>query len=355
MFESDAHISSVRGGWKMEGQQPSGAAAPEAAQRSCVCGPVLCLVGPTATGKSDLGKEIAQLVGGEVLSADSMQVYKGMNIGTAKLTPAEMEGVPHHLINLVEPDVRFTVADWTRAADRVIADIHHAGRLPIVVGGTGLYIRSIVEDLDFAEQPGTAVVRAKWQAFMEAQGVNRLHDELRRRDAVQANRLHPNDVRRVIRALEVFELGQRTMSEQYDWRVKGGRYETVQFGLTMERPALYEQIDRRVVRMMAAGLYDEVAQLLGCGYDERFTSMQAIGYKEMLRAVRGEISANEATMEIARATRRFAKRQLSWFRRDPRVQWLTVDSGQACWLQQKAQILQIATTLAAGILPGHRE
>lgn len=337
----------------MTGGSQWGDLEPPVSLRQSPCLPVLCLVGPTATGKSDLGIEVAKAVGGEVLSADSMQVYKGMDIGTAKLSLAERDGVPHHLIDLVEPNEPFTVANWTKAADQVIAAVHQSGRLPIVVGGTGLYVRAIVEDLDFAEHAGTSEVRAKWQAFLDAHGANRLHDELKSRDAVQANRIHPNDVRRVIRALEVFESGGRAMSVQYDWRLKGGRYDTVQFGLMVDRPSLYQKINERVRAMVQAGLLEEVSGLLARGFDERLTAMQAIGYKEMLRAVRGEVTVDDAGVEIARATRRFAKRQLSWFGRDTRIQWLSVAAGLPD--RYKDNILRTATALAAGIRDRQRE
>ncbi|MCL6453400.1 MAG: tRNA (adenosine(37)-N6)-dimethylallyltransferase MiaA [Alicyclobacillus sp.] len=311
--------------------------------------PVLCIVGPTATGKSALAVRVAKAVGGEVLSADSMQVYRGMDIGTAKLTAEEMQGVPHHLMDLVDPKEPFTVADWTRAADEVIARLHALGRLPVVVGGTGLYIRAIVEDLDFAEQPGSAAARAHWQRFLEEYGTAALHAALRARDPVRASRLHPNDVRRVIRALEVFETGRRRMASTYDWTIRGGRYDTVQFGLTLDRDLLYKRIDDRVRCMVQRGLYEEVRRLAAEGCDEHMTSMQAIGYKEMLQAVRGEITVAAAAEEIARATRRFAKRQLSWFRRDPRVRWMRWDAPAPERELSECEILRTAAQLAAGI------
>ena len=317
--------------------------------------PVLCIVGPTATGKSDLGIAVAKAVQGEVLSADSMQVYKGMDIGTAKLSKDEMEGVPHHLLNLVYPDEPFSVADWTVAADTAIAQLHARGKLPIVVGGTGLYIRAMTEDLDFAEQPGHAAIREKWQVFLEENGPSRLHEELKQRDVTTAQRLHPNDVRRVIRALEVYEATGQPMSSQYDWGRQGGRYHTVLFGLTLPREALYERINLRVDKMVEAGLYDEVKQLLSQGYGEHNTSMQAIGYKEMVRAVRGEISVDDAIADIKQATRRFAKRQLSWFRRDNRIEWMTMDSCGDLTEVDKMRIFQVAKALSAGIVPTNLE
>ncbi|WP_083486587.1 tRNA (adenosine(37)-N6)-dimethylallyltransferase MiaA [Alicyclobacillus ferrooxydans] len=307
--------------------------------------PVLCIVGPTATGKSDLGIEVALSAGGEVLSADSMQVYRQMNIGTAKISKDEMQGVPHHLIDLVDPDVAFSVADWTEQADEAILRLHAQGKLPIVVGGTGLYIRAITEDLDFAEQPELRAIRDKWQAFLAEHGPKSLHDELAKRDEQRALMLHPNDTRRVIRALEVVEGTGRLMSSDYDWGQQGGRYHTVLIGLTMPREDLYERINLRVDRMVEQGLYDEVRTLLELGYGEDLASMQAIGYKEMVRAVRGEISLPDAVLEIQQATRRFAKRQLSWFRRDQRIDWLTVDKTRGVAQADKVRIFDLARGL----------
>lgn len=311
--------------------------------------PVLCIVGATGVGKSDVAVAVAKAVGGEVVSADSMQIYRGMDIGTAKLTEAEMQGVPHHLIDIVDPDTPFTVADWTRRADQVIAGIHARGRLPIVVGGTGLYIRAIVEDLDFATQVGSTEVRARWQRFVQEQGNEALHAALARVDEVSAQRLHPNDVRRVIRALEVAEARKRPLSDTYDWRLKGGRYRTLQFGLAIERDGLNELLDARVDRMLARGLEDEVAGLLAAGYDRGLTSMQAIGYKEVASYVCGEWSRDEAIAKLKQATRRFAKRQRSWFRRDTRIQFITRHPGVETLDELAHPIVAGARELSAGI------
>jgi tRNA dimethylallyltransferase len=281
---------------------------------------VLCIVGPTATGKSELGIELAKLLDGEVVSADSMQVYRKMDIGTAKLTVDEMEGIPHHLLDIVEPDQPFTVADWVENADRVIQDIQQRQKLPIVVGGTGLYIRSIVEDLEFGRHSGLEEVRQKWEDYADRYGNLALHNALSERDASSANRLHPNDRRRLIRALEISELGE-PMSDNYDWRVKGGRHRTFQIGLSMQRELLYKRVNQRVDKMVKNGLYQEVDGLLNQGYHRHLNAMQAIGYKEVAAAIAGEVSLETAIDDVKRATRRFAKRQLSWFRRDPRIHW----------------------------------
>ncbi len=317
--------------------------------------PVLCIVGPTATGKSDLGIQLAKQLCGEVLSADSMQVYRGMDIGTAKVTREEQQGVPHHLLDLVSPDVRFTVADWVKRADAAISEIHARGNLPIVVGGTGLYIRAITEDLSFAEEEGSEEVRRRWFSYLQQYGPEALHQALRERDPASAARLHPNDTRRVIRALEVFELGGKPLSAHYDWRVKGGRYWTEQFGLTADREILYERVNARVDRMMEIGLLEEVAQLRRLGYDRNLTSMQAIGYKELLAYLDGEVSLEQAVTDIKMATRRFVKRQLSWFRRDPRVRWLQLDEKGAVRPEDIEDILTIGRQMLAGIWKASRE
>lgn len=311
--------------------------------------PVLYIVGPTASGKSDLGVLVAKRIGGEVVSADSMQVYQQMDIGTAKLTPKEMDGVPHHLINLVAPDVPFTVADWLKLANEKIAQLHSQGKLPIVVGGTGLYIRSLTDDLNFAEQTGSPERRSFWQKFAQERGNQALHDELVIRDSKAAARLHPNDVRRVIRALEVYELAKRPLSASYDWRLKEGRYQIKQLGLTMDREDLYIRVEDRVDKMLEMGLFEEVRHLLDAGYARNLTSMQAIGYKELAACIAGEVTYDEAVDQIKQATRRFAKRQLSWFRRDSRVSWYARSSEGDLPLSAVEAILQIASTLAAGI------
>jgi tRNA dimethylallyltransferase len=311
--------------------------------------PVLCIVGPTATGKSELGVWLAKQLGSEVISADSMQVYRGMDVGTAKLSSEEMQGVPHHLIDIVDPLDRFTVAEWKARAETVIDRLHARGVLPLVVGGTGLYIRSITDDLDFAGAEGSAAIRDKWRRFAEAHGAAALHAELAARDPETARRLHPNDVRRVIRALEVIELGQSPWSDRYAWRLRGGRYQTLQIGLTMPRKALYARVDQRVDLMLERGLVEEVRRLLEQGVERSCTSMQAIGYKEIAAYLNGELGYEEAIARVKQATRRFVKRQLSWFRRDPRIVWIEKDAS-GCWPDGALDaILRAARRLAAGI------
>jgi len=311
--------------------------------------PVLCIVGPTAIGKSDFGVRVAKTVGGEILSADSMQVYRHMNIGTAKLQKEEMQNVPHHLLDIVNPDEDFSVAQWIRLADNLIADICRRGRLPIVVGGTGLYIRSVVDTLEFGHSSKSEAVRQQWTEFATAHGSEALHRILAERDEQAARRLHPNDVRRVVRALEVLETAGHPLSASYDWRRRSERYHTVQFGLTMDRQQLYKRVEQRVDGMLAAGLVAEVENLLRLGYSSDLISMQAIGYKELAAYFRGLLTLDEAVLLLKRNTRRFVKRQLSWFQRDDRIQWLQVHPDSGVSEEEYHRVCQIGESLQAGI------
>ncbi len=311
--------------------------------------PVLCITGPTAAGKSDLGVQIAKAVGGEVISADSMQVYRKMDIGTAKLTPEEMQGVPHHLMDVAEPDEPFTVADWTRLAHDCIERLHQSGKLPIIVGGTGLYIKSIVDGLDFSGQAGSPEIREKWHQYALTNGPDALYLALVERDSQTAQRLHKNDQRRIVRALELYETTHRPMSQTYDWQESRGRYDATQIAIDMERAALYQRVELRVDVMLQRGLYREVSELLEAGYSRSLTSMQAIGYKELAACIDGETSYEEAVAQMKQATRRFVKRQLSWFRRDKRIMWLNREPDGQFPPGAVKSILDTASRLAAGI------
>jgi tRNA dimethylallyltransferase len=288
---------------------------------------VICITGPTATGKSDLGVELATLFDGEIISADSMQVYRGMDIGTAKLSKAEMKDIPHHLIDIVDPSARFTVADWSTRADSVIQSLRSSHKVPFIVGGTGLYIRSITENLDFASESGSSVVREKWRAYGDEHGKDALYNALCEVDPATAARLHPNDIRRVIRALEVYELRDTPLSSTYNWSKRGGRYETLQLATLFERQVLYERVNRRVDKMMEDGLLEEVQSLLRSGVSPDAQSMQAIGYKELVSHLQGVVDLEVAVSSIKQATRRFVKRQMSWFSRDERIIWLQRGTG----------------------------
>jgi tRNA dimethylallyltransferase len=306
---------------------------------------LLIVVGPTAVGKTRLGVELAKRWNGEVISADSMQIYRGMDIGTAKITEEEAEGIPHWGIDLVDPDQPFTVADYQEYAEAKIREIDARGKLPILVGGTGLYVRSITDYLDFTEADMDLSFRQALQKEAEEKGVSHLHDKLAQVDPVTAKRLHPNDLRRVIRALEVYHLTGKPMSEAYEEAPEEPKYRMVMIGLTIhDRELLYERINQRVDLMIDQGLVDEVKRLLQKGYHKGLTSMQAIGYKEIISHLEGMMTLEESIEEVKRGTRRFAKRQLSWFRREKRIHWFDV-------LQKKQdEIHKEISQMMAGIL-----
>lgn len=283
---------------------------------------MIAVVGPTAAGKSDLAVELARRLDGEIINADSMQLYRGMDIGTAKLTPAERRGVPHHLLDVWEVTEPANVADYQRMARAAIADIRARSRIPLLVGGSGLYVRAVLDDLDF---PGTdAAVRARLEAELAAAGPQVLHERLRERDPVAAAAILPTNGRRVVRALEVIELsGGRFTATMPAHRYV---YDAVQIGLAVPRPELDERITARVERMWAAGFVDEVRALEANGLRDGRTAARALGYAQVLRALAGEGTLKHAKELTVRATRRFARRQESWFRRDPRVRWLPYDA-----------------------------
>ncbi|MBF8185306.1 tRNA (adenosine(37)-N6)-dimethylallyltransferase MiaA [Nonomuraea sp. K274] len=280
--------------------------------------PVIAVVGPTAAGKSDLAVEIALHLGGECVNADSMQLYRGMDIGTAKLTPAEQRGVPHHLLDVWDVTVTASVAEYQRLARAVI----DAVEVPVLVGGSGLYVRAAIDDLEF---PGTdPEIRARLEAELAERGPAPLHERLRERDPAAAAAILASNGRRIVRALEVIEHSGRPFSAtmpSYD-----AVHPSVQIGLDVPRPELDERIEVRVARMWQAGLVDEVRDLLGKGLAEGRTAARALGYAQVIRFLEGEWSEEHAMAETVRATRRFARRQESWFRRDPRVCWLPYDT-----------------------------
>ncbi|MFC4115745.1 tRNA (adenosine(37)-N6)-dimethylallyltransferase MiaA [Nonomuraea zeae] len=296
--------------------------------------PVIAVVGPTAAGKSDLAVDIALRLGGECVNADSMQLYRGMDIGTAKLTPAEQRGVPHHLLDVWDVTVTASVAEYQRLARAVI----DAVEVPVLVGGSGLYVRAAIDELEF---PGTdPEIRARLESELAERGPAPLYERLREQDPAAAAAILPSNGRRIVRALEVIEHSGRPFSAtmpSYD-----AVYPSVQIGLDVPRPELDERIAVRVERMWAAGLVDEVRTLLGKGLAEGRTAGRALGYAQVIRFLEGEWSEEQAIEETVRTTRRFARRQESWFRRDPRVCWLPYDApdllerslaritGQAC-------------------------
>jgi tRNA dimethylallyltransferase len=280
---------------------------------------VIAVVGPTAAGKSDLGVFLAQQLGGEVVNADSMQLYRGMDIGTAKLTPEERGGVPHHLLDIWDVTVTASVAEYQRLARARIDALLAEGRWPILVGGSGLYVRGAVDNLEF---PGTdPEVRARLEEELALRGPGALHARLAAADPEAARAILPSNGRRIVRALEVIEITGRPFTANLPGH--DSVYDTVQIGVDVARPELDERIARRVDRMWDAGLVEEVRALEAQGLREGRTASRALGYQQVLAALAGECTMEEARQETVRATKRFARRQDSWFRRDPRVHWLS--------------------------------
>ena len=283
---------------------------------------LLVICGPTASGKTALAVALAKATGGEVVSADSMQIYRRMDIGTAKPTEEEMDGVPHHMLDVADPGEDYSVARYVSDATACVEDILSRGKLPIVAGGTGLYIDNLLAGREFAAFTGQW--RQKLQERAEREGIEVLYRELEQVDPQRAAKLHLADGKRIIRALEVWHETGETITD-HDRRTAAlpPRYEAVRIGLTFaERADMWERIDRRVDQMMAAGLVEEVEDLLSSGVPESCTAMQAIGYKEMVAALREGRAVDEAAEEIKLRSRQYAKRQLTWFRREPSVKWI---------------------------------
>lgn len=283
--------------------------------------PVLVIAGPTASGKSGWALRLAQDYDLEIISADSRQVYCQMDIGTAKVTPAECAQVPHHLINLVQPDQAFSVADFVALAHPLIEDIHSRGRLPCVVGGTGLYIQALIGGL--AEVPtGDDDLRAELHQREENEGEGTLHRLLEDVDPVAAADIHPRNIIRLVRALEVFYLSGRRLSElKNEHKFSDQRYRSLQLAPALERPELYRRIDLRVEQMLAAGLLDEVRTLLR-HYDPQLKAMQTLGYRESIQFLHGELEYSQMVEFIQTRTRQYAKRQLTWLRKDQATIWV---------------------------------
>lgn len=282
---------------------------------------ILVVVGPTATGKSDLALRLAREVGAEIISADSMQVYRGMDIGTAKPTLEQRAGIPHHLIDVAEPDRLFSAADFADAANEAIRAIAGRNGRVIVVGGTGLYIRALLKGL--VDSPsGAGDVRKALQEEAAQSGNKAMLERLRLVDPELAERMHPNNLVRIIRALEVHRLTGIPLSRhQQEHAFNGRRYDALQIGISIDRRELYARIEARVDRMLAEGLLEEVQGLLAQGYDRQLKAMRAIGYKEAAAYLAGECSLEEAVQLMKRDTRRYAKRQLTWFNADPDILW----------------------------------
>lgn len=282
--------------------------------------PVLVIAGPTASGKTALAAELAKKYNGEVISADSMQIYKKMDIGTAKPTAEETKGIPHHMIDIREPWEDFSVAAYVEKAHEIIRDITNREKLPIVAGGTGLYINSLIDDVDFSKDEGNGELRKQLRELAETEGVGKLMERLKKCDPVSYEKIHPNNLKRVIRAIEFCELTGKPISQQTEEsKQKESRYNPLMLMINLKREYLYERIEKRVDIMLDMGLIDEVKELSRMGLTKKNMSMQGIGYKEVFDYLRGFSTIEEMTRIIKRDTRRYAKRQLTWFNRDKRM------------------------------------
>ena len=284
---------------------------------------ILVVTGPTATGKTALSVELAKKLGGEIVSADSMQIYRGMDIGTAKVTKAEMQNIPHHMIDIADPSEDYSVSRYVEEADAAVRGILSRGRLPIVAGGTNLYIDSLIAGLDFAEKAEDAALRESLNKQYDDIGGEAMLEHLRGFDPERAAKLHPADKRRIVRAVEIYILtGETITRHDEETKKRPKRYDAVKIALTFaDRAVLYDRINARVDKMVSDGLFDEVKGLLDSGLSPECTSMQAIGYKEPAAYFRGEMSRDEAIELIKLSSRRYAKRQLTWLRRDTTVLW----------------------------------
>ncbi|MCI6004681.1 MAG: tRNA (adenosine(37)-N6)-dimethylallyltransferase MiaA [Blautia sp.] len=288
--------------------------------------PLIVLTGPTAVGKTKLSISLAKAVGGEIISADSMQVYKYMDIGSAKIRPEEMSGVPHHLVDILKPEEEFHIVRFQEMAKEAMNDIYERGRIPILVGGTGFYIQAVTRDIDFTQAEQEDGYRRELEAMAQEQGSEALHQMLQKVDPVSAAQIHANNVKRVIRALEFYHQNHAPISaHNQEQKERTSPYNLAYFVLNAPRDLLYERIDRRVDEMMEQGLLDEVKRLKAMGYHRGMVSMQGLGYKEILAYLDGEYPLDEAVRILKRDTRHFAKRQLTWFRREQDVIWVNKD------------------------------
>ena len=291
---------------------------------------IICVAGPTASGKTALAVELAKELNGEVVSCDSMQIYRRMDIGTAKPTREEMQGIPHHMIDVAEPDEDFSVSRYCEQASRIVDDIVARGKTAIIAGGTGLYMDSLIKGNDFAPFPATGM-REKLEAQADRDGLDAMHALLASIDPEAASRLSVADRKRIIRALEVYyETGETITQHNLKTQAIPPRYQPLWLGLDFaDRADLYRRIDLRVELMLQAGLVAEIQALLDSGISERCTAMQAIGYKEFVSALEGNSTIEEAAAQVQQASRRYAKRQLTWFRRNSRMHWLVRKSSDS--------------------------
>lgn len=288
--------------------------------------PLIVLTGPTAVGKTSLSISLAKAVNGEIISADSMQVYKKMDIGSAKIRPEEMQGVKHYLVDVLEPEEEFHIVKFQQMAKEAMEEIYEKGKIPILVGGTGFYIQAVTRDIDFTEAQQENTYRAELEKLAETEGAEYLHDRLKEVDPASADTIHANNVKRVIRALEFYhQNGTPISAHNEEQKKQTSPYNLAYFVLNAPRDILYERIDKRVDQMLEEGLVKEVEGLKREGYHRGMVSMQGLGYKEILAYLEGEYPLEEAVRILKRDTRHFAKRQLTWFRRESDVTWVDKD------------------------------
>ncbi len=288
--------------------------------------PMVILTGPTAVGKTELSIKLAKAINGAIISADSMQIYKYMDIGSAKITPREMQGIKHYLVDELMPEDDFNIYRFKQMAQEALEEIYSEGKLPIIVGGTGFYIQGLLYDIDFTKQDVDMSYRHKLEKFADENGAHALHELLKDIDPVSYETIHENNIKRVIRALEYYEQNNEPISKHNEQeRTKESPYNFAYFVLNDMRQNLYNRIDKRVDIMMEEGLLDEIQKLKNMGYTKDMVSMQGIGYKEMLRYLEGEYSLEDAVEKVKQESRRFAKRQLTWFRREKEVIWIDKD------------------------------
>ncbi|MDR1616042.1 MAG: tRNA (adenosine(37)-N6)-dimethylallyltransferase MiaA [Syntrophomonadaceae bacterium] len=286
---------------------------------------LLAVVGPTATGKSYLAVDIAEKLNGEIISCDSMQIYKGLDIGSGKLTPEERKNVLHHMLDIADIGENYSVAQFAEAARQLIEEINSRGKIPVLAGGTGLYYQAVVDNYEFFSLEKKKDVRHKWEKIISDKGLDDVYAELLKTDPDYASKISAKDKKRIVRALEVYELTGKPFSKQR--KKTDMNYDLLAIGLNAERRELYERINRRVDRMLEQGLLDEVLALMERGYDLENNAMHALGYKQALYYCKGLAGYEETVAAVKKETRNYAKRQLTWFKKDKRIQWINVDNS----------------------------